>query len=86
MCRHARSFWYGALICTGMNGRRRGRFSEGEEHRSTTENFIVATVDTALAAQNAAVAAESLGLGIVYIGGLRNDPGQVLVFMRCLCN
>lgn len=41
------------------------------------ENFIVATVDTALAAQNAAVAAESLGLGVVYIGGLRNNPAEV---------
>jgi FMN reductase (NADPH) len=41
------------------------------------ENFIVATVDAALAAQNAAVAAESLGLGVVYIGGLRNKPAEV---------
>lgn len=42
-----------------------------------TENFIVATVDAALAAQNAVIAAESLGLGIVYIGGIRNDPEAV---------
>ncbi|UKS24344.1 oxygen-insensitive NADPH nitroreductase [Paenibacillus sp. HWE-109] len=41
------------------------------------ENFIVATVDAALAAQNAAVAAESLGFGVVYIGGLRNKPAEV---------
>lgn len=39
----------------------------------TTENFVVATIDAALAAQNAAIAAESLGLGIVYVGGIRND-------------
>jgi FMN reductase (NADPH) len=43
----------------------------------TMENFIVATVDTALAAQNAAIAAESMGLGIVYIGGIRNHPREV---------
>lgn len=43
----------------------------------TTENFIVATVDTTLAAQNAAVAAESLGLGIVYIGGIRNQIAEL---------
>jgi nitroreductase len=42
-----------------------------------TEEFIVATVDVALAAQNCAVAAESLGLGICYIGGLRNNPQGV---------
>ncbi|MDR6879162.1 oxygen-insensitive NADPH nitroreductase [Bacillus sp. 3255] len=41
------------------------------------ENLVIATVDAALAAQNAAVAAESLGLGVVYIGGLRNKPAEV---------
>lgn len=46
-------------------------------YEDSTENFIVATVDAALAAQNAAVAAESLGLGIVYIGGLRNRISEV---------
>lgn len=51
---------------------------EGVEMVSgTMENFIVATVDAALAAQNAAIAAESLGLGVVYIGGLRNDLREV---------
>jgi len=41
---------------------------------TTMEHLLVATIDVALAAQNAAVAAESLGYGIVYIGGIRNDP------------
>lgn len=41
------------------------------------EQFVVATVDTALVAQNAMIAAESLGLGGVYIGGIRNDPQKV---------
>jgi FMN reductase (NADPH) len=44
---------------------------------SSTEIFVIATIDTALAAQNAAVAAESLGLGIVYIGGIRDNPKEV---------
>lgn len=39
----------------------------------STEQFIVGTIDAALAAQNAAIAAESLGLGICYLGSLRND-------------
>ena len=38
------------------------------------EQFIIATVDTALYAQNVVVAAESKGLGICYIGAIRNDP------------
>ena len=42
-----------------------------------TEHFIIATVDAALMAQNTVVAAESCGLGICYIGGLRNNPRQV---------
>lgn len=46
-------------------------------YEGNVENFIVATVDVALAAQNAAVAAESLGLGIVYIGGIRNQSSEV---------
>lgn len=41
------------------------------------EMFLVSVVDAALAAQNAAVAAEALGLGTVYIGAMRNRPEDV---------
>ena len=41
------------------------------------ETFLVAAIDAALAAQNATVAAESLGLSSVYIGALRNNPPEV---------
>lgn len=41
------------------------------------ETFLVAAIDAALAAQNATVAAESLGLSCVYIGALRNQPLEV---------
>ncbi|WP_353228644.1 nitroreductase family protein [Novosphingobium sp.] len=41
------------------------------------ESFVVAAIDAALAAQNAVVAAESLGLATVYIGAMRNDPEAV---------
>lgn len=41
------------------------------------ESFLVASIDAALAAQNAVIAAESLGLGTVYIGAMRNDPRRV---------
>ena len=34
---------------------------------------MVTVIDAALAAQNAAIAAESMGLGICYIGGIRNQ-------------
>ena len=39
-----------------------------------TEQFIISTVDTALLAQNVVIAAESAGLGICYIGAIRNNP------------
>ncbi|NDI36097.1 oxygen-insensitive NADPH nitroreductase [Chengkuizengella sediminis] len=48
----------------------------------TMENFIVATADVTLAAQNAAIAAESLGLGIVYIGGIRNQSKEVTELLQ----
>ncbi len=45
--------------------------------RGMTEQLLVASVDAALIAQNVVVAAESEGLGICYIGGIRNNPQEV---------
>ena len=45
--------------------------------KGMTEQFIIATVDAAIVAQSTVIAAESLGLGICYIGALRNDPSKV---------
>ena len=42
-----------------------------------TEHFMIATIDVALFAQNVVVAAESEGLGICYIGGIRNNPEKL---------
>src|SRR5690625_3063450 len=44
-----------------------------KQNIESTEQFIVATIDATLAAQNAAIAAESMDLGICYIGSLSND-------------
>jgi nitroreductase len=41
------------------------------------EEFIVGVVDAALAAQSALIAAQSLGLGGVYIGAMRNLPETI---------
>lgn len=41
------------------------------------ENYTVATIDTALFGQNFALAAESLGYGVCYIGGVRNNPKEI---------
>ena len=71
------------VFCADLNRSRRacamggGSFVEG-----MTEHFIIATVDVALFAQNCAVAAESAGLGICYIGGIRNDPTRVSALLE----
>lgn len=43
----------------------------------TAENVLVGTADVAIFAQNLAIAAESRGYGICYIGGVRNQPGEI---------
>jgi len=47
-----------------------------------TEMFLTAAIDTALAGQNAAVAAESLGLGICYVGSARNHPRELAALVK----
>lgn len=48
-----------------------------EAQLGLAEQLLLGCVDTALLGQNAMVAAESLGLGGVYIGGIRNSIEQV---------
>jgi len=47
-----------------------------------TEMFLLAAIDAALAAQNAVIALEAIGLGSVYIGGIRNRPLDVAAELR----
>lgn len=54
---------------------------DGQLHQNT-ETLLLGTVDASLAAQNAAIAAEALGYGIVYIGGIRNNPDEVADLLR----
>lgn len=65
--------WCADLHRAGAAAALRGATMNGGQ----TEQFVIATVDVALAAQNAVVAAESLGYGICYIGAIRNDPAVV---------
>lgn len=43
--------------------------------------FLMASVDAALAAQNVSVAAEALGLGACYVGGVRNNPREMAALL-----
>jgi nitroreductase len=62
------------LVAAAPTGAAQGAATDGIDY---LESYTVGAVDTALAAQNAANAFEALGLGIVYIGGMRNHPEQV---------
>ncbi|MGH7044557.1 MAG: NADPH-dependent oxidoreductase [Acetobacteraceae bacterium] len=66
--------WLADLHRIGALAAARGASVDGTHY---LEEFIVGMVDAALAAQNALTAAESLGLGGVYIGAVRNLPEQI---------
>ncbi|KRE06937.1 NADPH-dependent oxidoreductase [Bosea sp. Root381] len=66
--------WLADLERLGRLGAERAQPVEGLDY---LETLFVGIIDAALAAQNAVLAAESLGLGTVYIGALRNDPERV---------
>ncbi|OUL27346.1 NADPH-dependent oxidoreductase [Nostoc sp. RF31YmG] len=66
--------WLADLARLAHISESRGLPHEGLDY---LEMFLMAAIDAALAAQNAVVAAESLGLGTVYIGALRNKPEEV---------
>ena len=50
---------------------------EGHQYDARLEAFLLATIDASLFAQNVSLAFESLGYGICYIGGLRNQLDEV---------
>ncbi len=49
----------------------------GAAYAETFENFLVTVIDASLFAQNMTLAFESMGYGVCYIGGLRNDLFRV---------
>ncbi|WUJ75496.1 NADPH-dependent oxidoreductase [Kribbella soli] len=51
--------------------------SGAAEGADFVEAAVLAFVDVALAAQNASLAAESLGLGTVFVGAIRNRPLEI---------
>ncbi|MEA4826400.1 MAG: NADPH-dependent oxidoreductase [Clostridium sp.] len=48
----------------------------------SVEGILVMAVDIGLAMQNVITAAESLGLGIVPIGGIRNNPDEMIKILN----
>ena len=66
------------LFCSDFRRLEKAAALHGETiDYSYAENTIVGAVDVALCAQNIAIAAESKGYGICYIGGVRNNPDAI---------
>ncbi|MGY6030240.1 oxygen-insensitive NADPH nitroreductase [Phytobacter sp. AG2a] len=72
----AAEFW---VFCADFN-RHLQIFPEAQ--LGLAEQLLLGVVDTAMMAQNAMTAAESLGLGGVYIGGLRNNIESVTTLLN----
>lgn len=66
--------WLADLARLETLGQQRGLPRAGLDY---LELMLVGVIDATLAAQNAAVAAEAMGLGVVYIGAIRNQPEAV---------
>lgn len=66
--------WVADLGRARRIAQRAGSVVDAADYLETT---IIGFVDTALAAQNAVVAIESLGLGSVFVGAIRNRPEDV---------
>ncbi|KAF4994465.1 hypothetical protein FDECE_13114 [Fusarium decemcellulare] len=73
------------LFCADL-----GRLADASEHHGDPgqgaglkriDLFIMATLDAAMAAQNATIAAESLGLGMCYVGGARNNARDLADYL-----
>ncbi|MGW4479993.1 NADPH-dependent oxidoreductase [Rhodococcus triatomae] len=58
------------------------RHDHGLEGADYVESALVGFVDVSLAAQNASLAAESLGLGTVFVGAARNNPEDLAAALQ----
>lgn len=65
------------LFCADLNRSKKYMDIANTDVFSNAELYTVAVIDTALAAQKALIAAQSLGLGGVVIGGMRNNMQEV---------
>jgi nitroreductase len=70
--------WFFAFLAD--HHRLRASAAKGNEACEALEHaefYTMAVIDAALAAERLVCAAESIGIGICYIGGLRNDPERI---------
>lgn len=58
------------------------KYKQPAKALSSMDIFIMSSLDAAIAGQNAAIAAESLGLGMCYVGAIRNNAQQVVEILN----
>lgn len=64
------------------NHRIRAQLGLADDGLSSTDLFIQAMEDTLIAAQNVVIAAESMGLGSVYLGSIQNDIRPIIQMLK----
>ncbi len=72
--------WLADLARLDQQAANRGLKAEGLDF---LESLLLGVIDCALAAQNAVLALESMGLASVYIGGIRNQTEGVAAELGC---
>jgi nitroreductase len=65
------------VFCGDVRRHRLAAQRDGNAYDARLEAFLVAAIDTALFAEKAVIAFESMGYGVCYIGGLRNNLAEV---------
>ncbi|KAI3549250.1 hypothetical protein CABS01_08328 [Colletotrichum abscissum] len=58
------------------------KYNQTGEALDKLDLFMQGTLDAAIAAQNITIAAESLGLGVCYVGAARNNAAQLAQLLR----
>ncbi|QPC82425.1 NADPH-dependent oxidoreductase [Phototrophicus methaneseepsis] len=61
-------------VCADVYRLKKAAEMHGKTLAQNTENTMIATIDAALVGMSLSTAAESIGLGAVMIGSMRNDP------------
>lgn len=70
------------VICADTRRHRLLCARAGRNYNAHLEAFLLGVIDASLLAQNMTVALESMGYGVCYIGGLRNDLQSVDALLR----
>jgi len=65
------------VICGDTRRHRLACARDGERYDARLEAFLLSVIDASLFAEKMVIAFESMGYGVCYIGGLRNDLAKV---------